>query len=119
LNKFTNVFRLLTNKYLENMKKLLFVFPILFCLTVRAQLIFPDSSATWSISATDMGSCDYNHAYSVVGDTIISSSTYKNIYVANDSLFNYSNSGYYCSVLDSAHKWYFLFKGDTNKYLLV
>jgi hypothetical protein len=99
------------------MKNYFLVFLLLFCRSISGQISFPDSSAVWSISDIIMGDCE-TYTYSVIGDTLIKSHKYEKIYVSYDTLFNTSNSKYYCSVKDSLHKWYFIFNEDTSNYML-
>jgi hypothetical protein len=81
-------------------------------------IYFPDSSATWSISSISWGTCYRNDSYSIVGDTLINNFTYKKINACGDSVFNLGESEYFCAIRDSAKKWMFVFKGQTQALLL-
>ena len=82
------------------MKNLLYLF-LLFCsISLNAQISFPDSSAIWNISTEGNGGC-VNNTYSINGDTLIKSYKYKKLYASNDTIFNFSNSKYYCAVRET------------------
>jgi hypothetical protein len=100
------------------MKKLLLVFLIFECGFTFGNINFPDSAATWTISSIGWGHCDSVRSFRVINDSLINNTRYKTIYVTKDSVFNLKKSIYFCSVKDSANRWYFIFKGKSKPVML-
>ena len=97
------------------MKKLLFGFIlILFSATLLAQYYnpFPDSNAVWSMRRAK---------FSVKGDTILGSKTYKKYYVQWDTVnfnFDFAKAKYYAGVREDSFRIYAWHRLDTTERLL-
>ena len=100
------------------MKKVLLILLVFNCRLIYGSFNFPDSSAIWTISSFGWGNCSGTQSFSITKDTIIDNSKYKVIKVTNDSIFNLKSSDYFCSIKDSANKWYFIFNGQSKRLLL-
>ena len=99
-----------TNTKMKKVLKILLVFT-LFPLTSREQVYspFPDSNAIWNEVMTNMQpfSID-NYQYGISGDTIINSTSYKKIYLLNDTIFPLE-LGQYCAAI----------REDSNKIIYI
>lgn len=97
------------------MKKLLFGFILmLFSATLLAQYYnhFPDSNAVWSMRRAK---------FSVKGDTILGSRTYKKYYVQWDTVnfnFDFAKAKYYAGVREDSFRIYAWHRLDTTERLL-
>ena len=101
------------------MKSLRLTFSLSLVLTsISFSQSLPDSSAIWTIASISMGSYFQNNTYSYETDTIINSLTYVTIFTTNDSIYDPSNSNYYCAVREYEGRWFFVLKDQTNEYLL-
>lgn len=77
-----------------------------------------DSTSTWTIASIFNTDWWANVSYKVCEDTMINSIIYKTVYSTNDSVFDPSNSIYFCAVRESNNKWYIVHKQSITEYQL-
>ena len=77
-----------------------------------------DTSMLWTIAKIEMGNYVDNSSYSTIGDTMINSTNYTTIYHTKDSIFEITNSEYFCAFREFEQKWYFVPKGQATEFLM-